>query len=80
MRSGPGMVNAVAFSPDERFVASAAADGTVRLWGAEDGAHVKTFNEHNDNVTLLAFSPDGTTLASGSHDGAVYIRPLVDVL
>ena len=71
-----GMVNAVEFSPDGRYIASAASDSTVRLWRASDGTHDRTYNEHNDNVTLVMFSSDGSTLSSGSHDGNALIRLL----
>ena len=70
------MVWGVAISPDGKYIASAASDNTVRLWKAEDGSAVATYNEHSDNVTAVAFSPDSSTLASGSHDGTVRIRPL----
>ena len=58
-------VTALAFSPDNRTVASASEDASIHLWNAHTGEH-KTHLWHTYPVVALAFSPDGNTLASGS--------------
>jgi WD40 repeat protein len=66
--SGP--INAVAFSPDGKLLASA-SDYTVRLWDAATGASLQTLEGHLEEVKAVAFSPDGKLLASASYDYTV---------
>ena len=63
----------VAFSPDERTLASGASDDTVRLWDSVTGAHLDTLTGHTDDILSVAFSPDGNTIVAGSDDDT--IRP-----
>jgi len=64
-------VNAVAFSPDGKQLASASHDRTVRLWDAATGAALQTLEGHSSAVNAVAFSPDGKQLASASGDKTV---------
>lgn len=63
-----GAVNALAFSPDGSRLASAGADGLIRVWEVESGEIVLTF-EQGAAVNSVIFSPDGTQLISGGADG-----------
>jgi WD40 repeat protein/serine/threonine protein kinase len=68
-----GPVLRVAFSPDNRYLASTSRDGTVKLWDASTGRELFTFREHTAIVSAVAFSPGGHRVASGSWDGNVLI-------
>lgn len=61
-------VRAVAFSPDNLFVASGSDDFNARLWDIETGETVQTLIGHSDLVTAIAFSPDGRFVLTGSAD------------
>ncbi|CAK7197475.1 WD domain protein [Sporothrix eucalyptigena] len=71
MRGHDGPIAQVRISPDGRWIASASADGTARIWDAETGAHMTTLVGHVAGLSCLAWSPDSNTLATGSDDKAI---------
>ena len=64
-------VNAVAFDPHGRAVASASSDGTVRLLALEPDAQQLVFDDHGAAVRSVRFAPAGSRLVSASDDGRI---------
>jgi RNA polymerase sigma factor (sigma-70 family) len=54
-----------AFAPDGRTLATASADGVVRLWEMATWKVRAEFRGHRDRVTSLAFGPDGRLFTGG---------------
>ncbi|WP_067464012.1 WD40 repeat domain-containing protein [Actinomadura macra] len=62
-----GAVNAVAASPDGRWVATGSADGTARVLDSRTGNEHSRLT-HGGPVRSLVFGPDGQWVATGSDD------------
>ncbi len=63
-------VKSLAFSPDERTLATSSWDGAIKLWDLELGAMLWT-GWQTSSIQRLAFAPDGRTLASGGDDAVI---------
>jgi hypothetical protein len=73
-----GVIRSIAFSPDNRFVATASVDRTVRVWTISDGALAAVLKEPADMALCVAFSPDGRLLASSGYDRIIRFWSLPD--
>src|SRR5262249_31911152 len=66
-------VQSVSFSADDRLLATAGDDGTVRLWDTHTGKMLDLLTGHAGRIWCVAFSPDGRMLASAGRDGTVQL-------
>lgn len=71
LRGHTAAISQVRISPDGRWIASASADGTAKIWDAQTGEHLDTLVGHMAGVSCLAWAPDSNTLATGSDDKAI---------
>ncbi|MEH1997123.1 AAA-like domain-containing protein [Nostoc sp.] len=69
-----GNVNAIAFSPNEKYLATASVDGKACVWETTSGK--RKFCYHNVDNTIantVSFSPDGEYLVTAWADGKVLV-------
>ncbi len=68
-----GSVNALALSPDGRFLVSGSEDVTLKIWDTATGNVLRTLSGHEQPVLAVAISPDGRWIASGGADATVRV-------
>jgi RNA polymerase sigma factor (sigma-70 family) len=61
----PAGAGCVAFAPDGRTLATASANGLIRLWEVATWKVRAEFRGHRDRITALAFAPDGRLFTGG---------------
>jgi WD40 repeat protein len=72
LKGHAGAVTAVTVRADGQQLASAGADGTIRLWDVATGTQIgPSLTGHNGRVTAVVFNPRGTRLASAGADRMV---------
>ena len=76
----PPATQALARSPVDDLLATAGADGAVRLWDLQSRTRRQSLRTdmhkragHDARALALAFAPDGALLASGHVDGSIHL-------
>jgi WD40 repeat protein/serine/threonine protein kinase len=68
LRGHTGPVLGLAFSPDEKLIATASADTTVRIWDLNTGRENGAYRGHPFGAHSVAFTPDGKRVVVLSGD------------
>jgi WD40 repeat protein len=63
----------VAFSPDDRRLATWGNDGVVRLWSPTTGEPLAVLEDPSSWVPRIAFSADGRTLVTAGIDDHIRV-------
>ena len=71
-----GQVTDVAYAPDGSRIASASADGTIRVWATDGGKKALVLRGHAGPVRSVCFAPSGSRLASAADDGTARVWDL----
>ena len=69
-------IDGVALSADEKSLASASRDGTLRLWDLTTGKESEQLAGAEGTCTCVAFAPDGRELAAGNARGELLLWEL----
>ncbi|KAL5005761.1 hypothetical protein ScPMuIL_016919 [Solemya velum] len=64
-------IKAVTLSENGKFLVSASADGTLKVWDMQSEQLQTVLVGHNDEVWCCAISPDNEIVVSGSRDGTI---------
>jgi len=67
----------VAWSPDEQFIVSGAADNKAIIWNVADYSIYHIFEAHNGTVSAVDWSSKGTQLITASHDDKAILWNMV---
>jgi WD40 repeat protein len=65
----------LAWTPDGKSIASAATDGTIRVWSLTPNADVsyELYSDKRAEFLAVAAAPNGKRVAAGAKDGTIYI-------
>ncbi|MEH2244271.1 NB-ARC domain-containing protein [Nostoc sp.] len=66
-----GSILSIAFSPNQKILATCDTNGEIRLWRVGDTTQIFTLKGHTGWVWSIAFHPTEPTLASGGEDQTI---------
>ncbi len=66
-------INALAYSPDGAYLATASSDRTVRIWDLGNGHEILRYTGHNEMVRSLVWSSEGDFIASAGGEKNIKI-------
>ena len=70
----------VAFSPNNKYLASCSGDKTIRLWDVNtETPIIKYEGFHKNWVLTLTWAPDSSAIASGDYNGVVAVTPIANL-
>ena len=75
-RAAASRVNAIAYSPDGKGLATGSLDGPIGLWDSRNGNPEGILRGHTDPVFEVAFSNDGTKLISAGQHATIKVWDL----
>lgn len=72
LKGHTNVVRSIAFSDNEKYLASAAEDNLINLWNIQTGNLIISFTENNaKELTSVIYTPDQKYLISGSQDKTI---------
>ena len=71
-------VYSLAFSPDNRLLASGSDDHKIHIWDTASGVELKTLEKHPMGVKYISFSADGKWMVSVSFDENIIVWNTAD--
>jgi len=71
-------VFSIAFSPDNKMLASGSQNGDIKLWSLPEGNLKHEFKDHSSAVYSVHFHPESKMFASGSTDETVKLWSVSD--
>jgi WD40 repeat protein/DNA-binding SARP family transcriptional activator len=74
LKGQQGEINAVAFSPDDRYVVGGGEEHAA-IWDARSGRQVRSLH-HNESVVDASYSQNGRYIATATTDGTLRIWPV----